>query len=218
MAATRAELVEHVFASGQPLVLHRYVTFMGAWRISSDHLHKACMHVLRSTYLPAYNTSLRTSHSSDPFPLQAPDASGGGTAVLPSQQRETAVLDLFIALKVREDVLADESDLHLGREEAFRDLFDLMQPRARLEDLVRDYGVRAGVINMDSAVRSSRTIPFSVLSVSLSPRTVGLLMSAGTSGRKRTIVEVSRSKDEKLEAVAKKLVRELRDRLQRRDL
>lgn len=62
-------------------------------------------------------------------------------------QRETRVLDLYIALKVREDVWADESELHLEREESFKDLFDLMQPRARLEDLVRAYGRRDGVVS-----------------------------------------------------------------------
>ena len=34
----------------------------------------------------------------------------------------------------------------IQREEAFSDLFELMQPRSRLEDLVREYGVAAGVV------------------------------------------------------------------------
>jgi hypothetical protein len=49
------------------------------------------------------------------------------------------VLDLFMALKVHDDVWVDESELHLLQPEAFRDLFDLMQPRARLEDLLCAY-------------------------------------------------------------------------------
>ncbi|PPQ88079.1 hypothetical protein CVT26_015072, partial [Gymnopilus dilepis] len=60
--------------------------------------------------------------------------------------RETPILDLFIALKVRQDVLADESELHLDREDSFRDLFEVAQPRARLEDLVREVGGREGVV------------------------------------------------------------------------
>ena len=47
--------------------------------------------------------------------------------------------DLFIALKVHDDVWADESELHLGQPEDFRDLFDLMQPRAHLENLLCAY-------------------------------------------------------------------------------
>ncbi|KAF7361370.1 hypothetical protein MSAN_01169800 [Mycena sanguinolenta] len=65
-------------------------------------------------------------------------------------QRETATLDLFIAVKVREDVWADDSELHLERDESFKDLFDLAQPRARLEDLIRVYGLREGVVSIDS--------------------------------------------------------------------
>ena len=36
--------------------------------------------------------------------------------------------------------------LHLDRADAFRDLFDVAQPRARLEDLVRDIGTRRGIV------------------------------------------------------------------------
>ena len=74
------------------------------------------MHVLRSTYLPAYSQLVRPPYSSDPFPLHA----AGISPVPPSSpvrslQRETQVLDLFIALKVREDVWVDDSELHLER-------------------------------------------------------------------------------------------------------
>jgi hypothetical protein len=156
-------------------------------------------------------------------------------------QRETQVLDLFIALKVREDVWMDESELHLEREESFKDLFDLMQPRSRMEDLVRHYGVREGVISVNSGISSTASspttpsyctpstststssakgrrlgapppIPFSNLSVSFSTRTVGLLLTS--TGRKRTIVQVARTREEKLEYAAKRLVRELQVWLQ----
>lgn len=52
----------------------------------------------------------------------------------------------YIAVKVRQDVFADDTELHIEPEEAFRDLFDVAQPRARLEDLTRIYGVREGVV------------------------------------------------------------------------
>ncbi|KAG2112627.1 uncharacterized protein F5147DRAFT_683751 [Suillus discolor] len=191
----------------------------------------ACEHVLRSTYLPAYNSMIRPPYSSDPFPF----SSSASTSSCDTMQRETKVLDLFIALKVHEDVMVDDSSLHLEREDSFKDLFDLMQPRSRLEDLVRHYGVREGVVHTNpygvnassssssvfrvnnSGIGSASTskwtsdlapVPFSALSISFSPRRVGLVLTA--SGRKRTIVDVARTRDEKLEVTAKKLAGQLK--------
>ena len=189
----------------------------------------ACMHVLRSTYLPAYASLIRPPYTSDPFPLSSSSSPHGAVQ---ATQRETQVLDLFIALKVREDVMMDDTELHLEREESFKDLFDLMQPRSRLEDLVRHYGLREGVIHVNppgvSSSTSSRShnsrssgsashhtntnrptpISFSVLSISFSPRKVGIVLA--TTSRKRTIVEVARTRDEKLDVTAKKLIKQLR--------
>jgi hypothetical protein len=248
-------------------------------RLVNRALYVACMHVLRSTYLPAYDSLIRTPYSSDPFPLShststsssPPPSPCGPSSVL---QRETATLDLFIALKVREDVWADESELHLERDESFKDLFDLVQPRSRLEDLVRNYGLREGVIALQptksrrttsasriqiqppplqpssspltpsplssgffsaisapfsSKYRSKPSQPpspspfphplshhlqppqvtplvFTQIAVSFSPRKVGIVLHPG----KRTIVETTRTREETLEAAAKRLVRELK--------
>ncbi|KAH9886986.1 hypothetical protein C8Q73DRAFT_657671 [Cubamyces lactineus] len=217
--------------SGGPVKSQRKVLYWltMSLRLVNRALYIACMHVLRSTYLPAYSALVRPPYTSDPFPLSLPDSPyvpassssprSGTASLLPLQsvQRETRVLDLFIALKVREDVWADESELHLEREESFKDLFDLMQPRARLEDLVRTYGAREGVVstsssptawaNGSSRAASSR-IPFSALSVSFSPRVVGLVLT--TRERKKTIVQVPRTREETLEVSARKLVGELR--------
>jgi hypothetical protein len=111
----------------------------------------------------------------------------------------------------------DDSELHLEREESFKDLFDLNQPRSRVEDLVRVYGVREGVVSLAPAPVLSKKnkgkqptpLPFSALSVSFSSRRVGLQMSSA-GRRKMTIAEVARGRDEKLEVVAKTLVKELR--------
>jgi len=111
------------------------------------------------------------------------------------RSRETTVLDLFIALKVHDDVWADETELHLGQPEAFRDLFDLMQPRARLEDLLSGY-------------LAPTRIDLSPYSVTFAPRRVGLV---GPS--RRTIVEVERARDESLEVAAKRLGRRFKDYL-----
>ena len=105
------------------------------------------------------------------------------------------MLDLFIVLKVHDDLWADETELHLGQPEAFRDLFDLMQPRARLEDLLRAY-------------LAPTRIDLSPYSVTFAPRRVALV---GPS--RRTIVEVERTRDESLEVAAKRLGRRLKDHL-----
>ena len=152
------------------------------------------MHVLRSTYLPSYAALIRPPYTSDPFPLSATPSATGTSAPL-HRSRETVVLDLFIALKVHDDVWADETELHLGQPEAFRDLFDLTQPRARLEDLLHAYLAPA-------------RIDLSPYSVTFATRRVGLV---GPS--RRTIVEVERVRDESLEVAAKRLGRRLKDHL-----
>ncbi|KAH9856200.1 hypothetical protein C2E23DRAFT_750193 [Lenzites betulinus] len=207
--------------------------FTMSLRLVNRALYVACMHVLRSTYLPAYASLIRPPYTSDPFPLSLPDSpfasyasssSPLSSSLLPlqSMQRETRILDLYIALKVREDVWTDDSELHLEREESFKDLFDLMQPRARLEDLIRAAGRREGIISVMSSSGTTplvsspspkkgcttRPLPFHALSVSYSPRSVGVVLM--TKERKRTIVQVPRSREETLEDSAKKLVRELR--------
>ena len=126
-------------------------------------LYTACMHVLRSTYLRAYQALLKPPYTSDPFPLSfGPPAYDTDVSQshppqyqtiqeespLQTIQRETLVLDRFITLKVREDVFSDESSLHLEGDDKFRDLFNLAQPQARLEDLVRICGLRAGVVSI----------------------------------------------------------------------
>ncbi|KAJ7905177.1 hypothetical protein B0H13DRAFT_1620173, partial [Mycena leptocephala] len=205
--------------------------------------------------LPAYDSLIRPPYSSDPFPHTHSQSSPRSS--LASLQRETSVLDHFIALKVREDVWIDDSSLHLERDESFTDLFNLMQPRSRLEDLIREYGVSEGVIYVDrrrprtpgaSAVDLRAADPagssfwrmttgkgkgkavapvkppsqkvtinplaFSALSVSFSSRRAGLVLTTfggRSTGSKRTVVEVTRTRDEQLEVAARRLVWELRD-------
>jgi len=124
------------------------------------------------------------------------DSTAAGSTCTHSS-RETKVLDLFISLKVREDVYMDDTELHLEREESFKDLFDLMQPKGRLEDLVRQYGLRDGVVYLpdQQPMRSSKRpapLPFASLTVSFSSRKVGLVLSAKAT--KRTIAEVPRAR------------------------
>ena len=132
-------------------------------RLVNRALYTACMHILRSTYLRAYQALLRPPYSSDPFPISSgPPAyeTDGEESPLQTIQRETLILDRFITLKVREDVFSDESSLHLEGDDKFRDLFNMAQPQARLEDLVRICGLREGVVSIPgvpSAPNSGRT-------------------------------------------------------------
>jgi len=102
------------------------------------------MHVLRSTYLPVYSSLIRQPYSSDPFPHTLPNAYEPTSSPLALQhiQRKTKVLDLFIALKVGQDVYMDDTEFHFESAESFRDLFDFNQSKSRLEDLIRHYGVK----------------------------------------------------------------------------
>lgn len=184
------------------------------------------MHVLRSTYLPAYSSMIRRPYSSDPFPHTLPNTYEPTASPLALQhiQRETKVLDLFIALKVRQDVYMDDTEFHLESTESFRDLFDFNQPKSRLEDLIRHYGVREGVITVSDQAATQHTtkdsrstlIPYSALSVNFSIRKVGLVLTTRTG--KRTILEENRTREERLESTAKLLVFGLRDMVRQGNL
>ena len=161
-------------------------------RLVNRALYTASMHVLRSTYLRAYQALLKPPYSSDPFPISSgpPAYDTDGSPYQPLQyqsipeesplqtiQRETLILDRFITLKVREDVYSDESSLHLEGDDKFRDLFNLAQPQARLEDLVRICGLREGVVSIPGVPstpqiaegRTTRSPPSSPSQPSLSP-------------------------------------------------
>lgn len=247
-------------------------------RVVNRALYITCMYILRSTYLPAYTSLVKPPYSSDPFP--AVDTAIQDS-ILDAGNRELRVLDQFIALLAHEDVLLDSTCLHLTRDEAYKDLFDLSQPRSRLEDLVLREGSRMGLVaehegldddpgpsssqrtaylpppsptfssepstpttrssfnplSLVSAYREKkktkklpppptpfladrpgseriRPLPFSSLSVSLTPRAVKLLYSdqarCGIS-LKKTLVEVDRMKDERLEVLAQRLLQALQE-------
>ncbi|KZT00394.1 uncharacterized protein LAESUDRAFT_688203 [Laetiporus sulphureus 93-53] len=211
-------IIYELFPQGQPEGQRRILQWLHVSLRRVNHaLYVACMHVLRSTYLPEYSKHVRAPYTSDPFPSSVAGSEQSEQAISPvlSMQRETRVLDLFIALKVREDVLTDESELHLEHEDSFKDLFDLMQPRSRLEDLVRIYGAREGVISTQSSGSSMskgrsdvQPIPFTFLSISFSPRKVGLVLTIKRS--RKAIVEVVRAREDTLDVAAKRLVRGLK--------
>ncbi|KAJ4464651.1 hypothetical protein C8J55DRAFT_268794 [Lentinula edodes] len=114
-------------------------------RLVNKALYTACMHILRSTYLPAYESLIRPPYTSDPFSSSILTTSATTSDSAPVH-RELATLDLFIALLAHEDLLLDATSLHLPREEAYKDLFDMVQPRSRLEDLILEEGINAGLV------------------------------------------------------------------------
>lgn len=141
----------------------------------------AAMHILRSTFLPHYVRFIRPPYTTDPFPHTShesthvlpddpsPSQTRGSQPHLRSQtvvltsasQSESEVLDRFILFQLHEDVFSGDSSLHTARPDTLRDLFDFMQPRARLADLVRMYGERAGlfssIMDVKPVVREERT-------------------------------------------------------------
>ncbi|KAK0210380.1 hypothetical protein DFS33DRAFT_1270432 [Desarmillaria ectypa] len=133
----------------QRMTLYWLVTSL---RLVNRSLYVACMHILRSTYLPAYDSLIRVPYTSDPFPSSSIPPAGKSSIF--STHRELSTLDLFIALLAHEDLMLDSTSLHLPREEAYKDLFDMIQPKTRLEDLVIEEGIEAGVIQMGYKAKS----------------------------------------------------------------
>ncbi len=113
------------------------------------------MHILRSSYHPLYTRHILPPFTSNPFPRSVQPVlvprNGGSSAPAASSsisspsyttiqdrdatmtsiistQRETAVLDLFIVIRSRQDMREDESDLYLDNDdERYRDMFNYVQ-------------------------------------------------------------------------------------------
>lgn len=108
-------------------------------RLVSRGLYVACMHVLRSTYLPLYSLNIKYPYTSDPFPSSTststptyqstpytynpsspstptpstPSYTPANSSPLLTTHRETAILDRFLLLSLHHAILASESPLHL---------------------------------------------------------------------------------------------------------
>ena len=131
------------------------------------------MHILRSTFLPHYVRFVRPPYTTDPFPQSSNEgtarahltaatsrASSQTQTVVPTSasQSESEVLDRFILFQLHEDVFSDDSSLHTARPDTLRDLFDFMQPRARLADLMRAYGSKAELFTSSLSLPSPSTV------------------------------------------------------------
>lgn len=192
-----------------------------------------------SNSIPPSPASITADSSSDLSPptYQAP-ATGRSEPVLPSRYRETKVLDLFISLYLYNSKASSESELllvrsdHLPESEA-SDLFDLYQPRARLEDLVIERGVLEGLIEPPSSSGDAGpplleefhrpAIRAKDVSVRFSLRKAAVLLpflasssSSSLSSRlpprtlPKVVVELDRDRRDPLEATASKLLEVLR--------
>lgn len=214
------QIVEATFPTEHDLQDQRRVLYWLAFnlRLVNRAFYIACMHTLRSTYLESYFALIKSPYTSDPFPCTSTEASTESSSrklqSIKSLQRETEVFDLFIALKAKEDVWLDDTMLHLEKEDCFNDLFAVMQPRRRLEDLLRHYGLRYGSVTLsESPSENQHAVPFSSLSISFSPRKVALVLftpaTKHTPQRRGVILECTRERDEQLEVAAKRLAKAL---------
>ncbi|GAA5862923.1 hypothetical protein JCM8547_003622 [Rhodosporidiobolus lusitaniae] len=173
------------------------------------------------------------------------DSHSATTAVdrLPTRSRELAVLDLFLVALARSSALLEASSLFsasndssalsaawtggAGDSSSLRsDLFGLMQPKARVEDLVIVEGGRRGLIEVEGEHGGRReeekraageggkpaTVRAQDVRVELKPRQAALLLPfRSVSGRAvwKAVIEVPRRAEDPLETVAGHLAGEL---------
>lgn len=164
------------------------------------------MHLLRSHYLHAYMGHVHPPYTSYPYPADDP-MEGISSAQIASGFREIRVLDLFIAISVRNDVDSLESQLLLnvenveGNRENIRRLFEHHQPQSRLEDLVIGLAIRRRLL-------PARRPDQRQLAVELKRKDAALRIPRQDSVHNalRTVVTVQRSSDATLESIAKQIV------------
>lgn len=189
------------------------------WLFSSVLLRRAVLPTWRSKLRPGYTsdvTSTSSSSSSD-FNLERT------TNVLASRTREQAVLDLFVSACALRALHSSESSLLVSAQSsASTDVFDFLQPRARVEDLVMQWGIDDGVLYSASAremdgrgTRGGGTIQSEDVAVQLSSKVAKVLLPMQSSNERgrvvpRVVLEVAKESDETLEVTAERIVRALK--------
>lgn len=186
-------------------------------RLTNRKLLLFSSHLLRRALLPIYKSKIQDNFSSDATGLKGitPVGTDGGVTTPPS--RELAVLDIFISACIHEAVRSHESELYIlpsASTSAERDIFRLLQPRARVEDLLIAYGVQDEIIRYQLArpsVGDSTSVVAGDVSVQLLARSARLMLpfpSTATRGKvvMKCVVEVQRKEGERLERTAESLV------------
>lgn len=192
---------------------------------SSDHLGPslpASMSLLRTHYLPSYLSQVRPPFTTDPWPATSSSSSLQASS---SACRETKVLDLFIAVETKRDVEHFQSDLL--EQPGMGNLFDLHQPRARLEDLATQRGLLSGHLLSSISQpeeggveqRGAGQVRAQDISVAFALRKVELRLPMATSSGnistrdrrlpRRTVLTVERTRTTTLEETADVLLAEL---------
>ncbi|KAH8925032.1 hypothetical protein BT69DRAFT_21608 [Atractiella rhizophila] len=123
-------------------------------RPSCRHLALAALSLLRKAYIPHYLTQIKPPYTTDVLTLLPSAEITASTSsqkapppVPPPERKELHVLSLYISSCLYSSRLSSESPLFLlPTEEAKRDLFEVHQPRARLEDLIVELGYRRHLI------------------------------------------------------------------------
>ncbi|KAJ8294366.1 hypothetical protein OF846_002895 [Rhodotorula toruloides] len=157
-------------------------------------------------------------------PSYDPDPGQSGTdTLLSSRTRELAVFDLFIVALARSSYkLSASTLLFTNEDDALRipsdvrqDLFGMMQPRARVEDLLIQLGRRRGwIVQASAGAQSDKTSEAARLSgivaddlrVDLKLREVRMLLPCRGSGRGlvwRPVFGTNRSEGDTLETLAR---------------
>ncbi|ORY84161.1 hypothetical protein BCR35DRAFT_62406 [Leucosporidium creatinivorum] len=205
-------------------------------RLTCRPLHLIATSLLRQQLLPSWHTRVKqrgnTTAAGGLWEYQ--DTSEAAPNVLGGRSRETIVLDHFIASIAMEALRSSESTLlQLADSSANQDLFEFMQPKARVEDLVVQWGREDGVVFLagDSGRGNAKagagaggggTILGSDITVQLGPKQAKLFLpfkssvGGGGSGSgvrtvEKCVVEVQRNEGETLEVVADQLVRGLKE-------
>ncbi|ODN81428.1 hypothetical protein L202_01859 [Cryptococcus amylolentus CBS 6039] len=165
--------------------------------------------ILRAHYLAPFLNLIKPGYSSDPFPFESShlsdpslsfDPSAGGS-VYAERGRETAVLDRFIAVRVGEELRRVESELSEGSG-AEVDIFQRLQPAARIEDLLSTlpphFITPTSILPSPPPPKRTLPLPQALVSISLTPNWAQVWINAQVvslarkGGGKEMVLEVRR--------------------------
>jgi hypothetical protein len=193
-------------------------------RATTRKLYLFATHLLRRQLLPVWESKVHPGYTTDAgglfrFNSYSVPSSPNDPSPLSLRSRETVIFDLFISACAYEANKSFESSLNLlpsASHSASHDLFEFLQPRARIEDLVIRFGRQDKLIYAEGDSGVSRgggggTILSEDVSVQLTPRSGRVMLPFASSNVKgavvlKAVVEVKRDAGERLETTAEKIV------------